>query len=131
MSFDHQMTGWFFQKFGSKYKPQLHFESFDRLADQALRLRDTMAEDDQIRKEVHKEVFQELTAGTHEAEAKKASQTAEVNEMLNHLYIHYSISKYYDIERTQEDPHRAAEYARDKLQGYDEKETNIIMQGID
>ena len=67
------MTGWFFQKFGSKYKPQLHFESFDRLADQALRLRDTMAEDDQIRKEVHKEVFQEL-AGTAEAEEKKASQ---------------------------------------------------------
>ena len=57
MSFDHQMTGWFFQKFGRTYKSQLNFESFDRLADQALRLKDTMAEDDQIRKEVHKEVF--------------------------------------------------------------------------
>ena len=57
MSFDHQMTGWFFQKFSRQYKPQLTFESFDRLAGQALRLRATMAEDDQIRKEVHKEVF--------------------------------------------------------------------------
>ena len=58
MSFDDQMTGWFFQKFSSIYKPKLHFESFDRLTDQVLRLRDAMAEDDQIRKEVHKEVFQ-------------------------------------------------------------------------
>ena len=51
--------------------------------------------------------------------------------MLNHLYVHYAINKYYDTEIKQGGDHRVQEYERDKLQGYDEKETNFIMKGID
>ena len=35
------------------------------------------------------------------------------------------------MEKKEEDPHRVAEYERAKLQEYDEKETNFLMQGID
>ena len=99
MSFDHQMTGWFFQKFQSKFKGELNFESFDRLSEQAIRLNETMKESDLIRKEVHKEVEQELGTGSAEEKIKKNILSQEVNELLHHLYIHYSINKFVEMER--------------------------------
>ena len=51
--------------------------------------------------------------------------------MLNHLYIHYAIQKFVDIERKKESAHKKLEYEREKVQGYEEEETNFIMAGID
>lgn len=99
MSFDHQMTGWFFQSFFKKFRDQLNFESFERLSEQAIRLNEFMKENDLIRKEVHKEVFQELETGSAEAKMKRNLVSQEVNEILHQLYIHYSIYKFVQQEK--------------------------------
>lgn len=44
VKFDHRFTGYFFQQNKDKMLPQLQFEAFNQIADQASRLERTLAE---------------------------------------------------------------------------------------
>ena len=91
-----------------------------------------MKESDLIRKEVHKEVEQQLDTGTVEEKIKKNILSQEVNELLHHMYIHYSINKFVEMERPpDQEVEEIAEYERALRQNYSIQETNFLMQGAD
>lgn len=62
--------------------PQLHYEAFNQISDQASRLQKTIAETDKIK--------------TLTGEEQKGMEPQEVNRVLEQIYIQYATQKYID-----------------------------------
>ena len=76
IKFDHNVTGYFFQQNLKSMLPQLHFEAFNQISDQATRLSKTIAETHKIK--------------TLTGEEQKGMEGHEVNQILEQVFIQYA-----------------------------------------